>query len=225
MKNSKKNYNNEKLEHSEKNKRINTWKYWKLTPLTSVDERNNKKGYLKRMRRQLETKLYGRNLIKGINTWEVDQGRPQKRPREEENRWWCIRPYILEMTMTDYVWRQERGRRLNRIKDSDEESIQRLEDDIEKHGGRLIIASRSNTDDTRTNRITITRKQKWEGKHLNGHIKWLTSDISHADGSPKQRHQDISFQRRIDKTQQNSRCWLCGDSDETNNHIMTKCSK
>ena len=30
---------------------------------------------------------------------------------------------------------------------------------------------------------------------------------------------------RIDKTQQNSKCRLCGDRDETINHIISKCSK
>ena len=30
---------------------------------------------------------------------------------------------------------------------------------------------------------------------------------------------------RIDKTQQNSKCKLCGDRNETINHIMSKCSK
>ena len=30
---------------------------------------------------------------------------------------------------------------------------------------------------------------------------------------------------RIDKTQQNSRCRLCGDKDETINHIINKCNK
>ena len=30
---------------------------------------------------------------------------------------------------------------------------------------------------------------------------------------------------RIDKTQQNSKCILCGDRDETINHIISKCSK
>ena len=30
---------------------------------------------------------------------------------------------------------------------------------------------------------------------------------------------------RIDKTQQNSRCILCGDKDETINHIISECSK
>ena len=30
---------------------------------------------------------------------------------------------------------------------------------------------------------------------------------------------------RIDKTQRNSNCWLCGDRDETINHIINECSK
>ena len=30
---------------------------------------------------------------------------------------------------------------------------------------------------------------------------------------------------RIDKTQQNSKCRLCGDRDETINHIISRCSK
>ena len=30
---------------------------------------------------------------------------------------------------------------------------------------------------------------------------------------------------RIDKTQQNSKCWLCGDRDETINPIISECSK
>ena len=30
---------------------------------------------------------------------------------------------------------------------------------------------------------------------------------------------------RIDKTLQNSKCWLCGDRDETINHIISECSK
>ena len=30
---------------------------------------------------------------------------------------------------------------------------------------------------------------------------------------------------RIDKTQQNSKCRLCGDRDETINHVISECSK
>ena len=49
-----------------------------------------------------------------------------------------------------YVSRKKGGRVLVNAKDSVEASIQRLEDYIEKHGGRLITATRNVTDDTWT---------------------------------------------------------------------------
>ena len=30
---------------------------------------------------------------------------------------------------------------------------------------------------------------------------------------------------KIDHTQRNSKCWLCGDRDETDNHIIRESSK
>ena len=67
-----------------------------------------------------------------------------------------------------YVPRKERGRGLVSIEDSVDTSIQRLEDYIEKHEGGLITAIRNNTDNTIDNRMTETRKQKWEEKQLHG---------------------------------------------------------
>ena len=64
-----------------------------------------------------------------------------------------------------YVPRKEGGKGFASIEDGVEASIQRLEDYIQKGGGRLITATRNNTDNTRTNRMTI-RKQKWEEKQL-----------------------------------------------------------
>ena len=68
-----------------------------------------------------------------------------------------------------YVSRKEGGRGFASIEDSVDASIQQLEDYIEKRGGRLITANRNNTD-MRTNRMKITRKQKWEGKQLYGRL-------------------------------------------------------
>ena len=67
-----------------------------------------------------------------------------------------------------YVPRKEGGRGLARIEDSVDTSIQRLKDYIEKQKGGLITAIRNNTDNTIDNRMTKTRKQKWEGKQLMG---------------------------------------------------------
>ena len=70
-----------------------------------------------------------------------------------------------------YVSRKEGGRGLASIEDSVDTSIQRLENNIEKHEGRLITAIRNDTDNTMNNRMTITRKQKWEAKQLYGRFK------------------------------------------------------
>ena len=63
-----------------------------------------------------------------------------------------------------YVARKEGGRGLASTEDSVDASIQWLEDYIEKYEGGLITAIRNNTDNTIDNRMTKTRKQKWEEK-------------------------------------------------------------
>ena len=63
-----------------------------------------------------------------------------------------------------YVSRKEGGRGLVSIEDSVDTSMQRHEDYIKKRGGRLITVTKNNTNDTRINGMTITRKQKWEEK-------------------------------------------------------------
>ena len=69
------------------------------------------------------------------------------------------------MTLTDYMCQEKKGRKgIASIEDSNDASIQRLKDNIEKCGGRLITATRKNSDTTRINRTKITRKQKWEEK-------------------------------------------------------------
>ena len=71
------------------------------------------------------------------------------------------------------------GRGHASIEDSFDASIQRIEDDIEKRRGRLITATRNNTDNTRISRTEITRKQKLEEKQLYGRFKRRTNDIFH----------------------------------------------
>ena len=133
-----------------------------------------------------------------------------------------------------YVLRKEGGRGLASIEDSVDTSIWRPEDYIQKRGGRLITVTRKNTDNMRTNRMTINRKQKWEEKQLYGCFKWLISDISHKKTWMWLRKRNLKretesllisaennairtnhIKARIDKMQQNSKCILCGDRDET----------
>ena len=78
-----------------------------------------------------------------------------------------------------YVPRKEGGRGFASIEDSVDTSIQRLEDYIEKHERGLITATRNNTDNTIDNRMTKTKKQKWEEKQLHGRFKRLINNISH----------------------------------------------
>ena len=84
------------------------------------------------------------------------------------------------MTLTDYMCEEERGGRgFASIKDSIDTSIQRLEDYIEKRGGRLITVTRNNTNDKRSSGTTIWPENKIEKNTLYGRFKQLTSDISH----------------------------------------------
>ena len=123
-------------------------------------------------------------------------------------------------------------------------SIYRLENYIQKHEGRLITATRHETENTMNNRMTVTRKQKWEGKQFYERFKRLINNISHdktwtwlRKGNFKRETESlliaaldnairtIHIKARIDKTQKNSKCRLCGDRNETINHVISECSK
>ena len=132
------------------------------------------------------------------------------------------------------------GRGLTSIEDSVDASIQQLEDNVEKRGEKLITATRNKTDNTRTNRAEITRKQKWEEKQLYGHFKRLTSDISHEKKWTLLRKREPESllraaqnnairtnysKAKINKTQQNSKCRLYSDREETMSHIIRECSE
>ena len=143
-----------------------------------------------------------------------------------------------------YVSRKEGGRGLSSIKNSVDTLIQQLKDYIEKHKGGLITSIRNNTDITIDDRMTITRKQKWDKKQLYGHFKRLINTILHQKtwtwlrkGNLKRETVSLlivaqnnairinHIKAMIDKTQKNSKYRLCGDRDKTINHIISKCSK
>ena len=95
-----------------------------------------------------------------------------------------------------YVSRKEGGRGLISIEDSVDASIQRLEDYIKKYEGGLITTIRNHTDNTMDNRMTITRKQKWEEKQLYGRFKRRINNISHEKTWTLQRKGN--FKREIE---------------------------
>ena len=78
-----------------------------------------------------------------------------------------------------YVSKKEGGSELASNENSVDASIQRLEDNIEKHERGLFAATRNDTDNTKTNKKTITKKQKWEENQLYMCFKRLISNISH----------------------------------------------
>ena len=143
-----------------------------------------------------------------------------------------------------YISRKEGRRGLASIEDTVDVSIQRLEDYIEKYERGLITTIRNDTDNTIDERMTTTRKQKWERKQLYVRFKRLINNISHKKtwtwlrkGNLKKETESLlitaqdnairtnHIKARIDKMQQNSKCRLCGDRDETINHIISECSK
>ena len=90
------------------------------------------------------------------------------------------------------------------------------------------------------NKMTITRKQKWEEKLLYRRFKrHLTRE--NLDVAKKRNFKRVTeflliaaqnnairtnyIKARTDKTQQNSKCRLFGNRDETINHIISECSK
>ena len=143
-----------------------------------------------------------------------------------------------------YVSRKEGGGGLASIEDNTDTSVQRYEDYIEKPAGRLITVTQNDTENRKTNIMTITRKQKLEEKQLYWRFKWLINNISleknwiwRRKGNLKREIEPLQIaaknnairtnhiKARIDKTQQNSKCRLCGDRDEAINHIISECCK
>ena len=215
------------------------------------------KEYFRRTRKLLEIKLSSRNLIKGINTrtvplvrysgpflkWTRDE---LKQMDQRTRRLMTMHKALHPRDGVDkvYVSRKEGGRGLTSIKDNVDTSIRQLEDYIEKYEGGLITAIRNDTDNKMFNRMTITRKQKCEGKQLYGRFKRLINNISLEKtwswlrkGNLKRETESLliatrnnviktnHIKARIDKTHQNSKCGLCGDKDETINPIISECSK
>ena len=143
-----------------------------------------------------------------------------------------------------YIPRKEVGRGLGSIEDSIKASIQWFKDYVGKHKRGLITAIRNKTDNTVDNRMTITRKQKWEGKQIYGRLKRLIYNISHnktwtwlRKGNFKREKEYLliaaqnnairtnHIKARIDKTPQNSKFRLCVERDKTTNHIGSEFSK
>ena len=154
------------------------YKYFGILEVDTIKQVEMKdkiqKEYLRRTRKLLETKISGRNLIKGIHTWAVFLIRysgpffkwtrdklkqMDQRPRKLNTMHKVL--YPRDDVYRLYVSGKEGGGAIDSIEDSVNVSIQRLEDYIEKHERVLITAIRKDNN-TIDGRMTITRKQKWD---------------------------------------------------------------
>ena len=160
-----------------------TYKYLGILETDTIKQAEMKekiqKEFLRRTRKQLETKLNSRNLIKRINTramplvryswpflkWTRDK---LKQMGQRTRKLMTMHKALHPRDDVDrlYVSRKEGGRGLASFEESVDASIQRLKEYIQNHEGGLITATRNETENTINNRMTITRKQKWEGKVL-----------------------------------------------------------
>ena len=185
--------NHDKIRTLEENE---TYKYLGILEADTIKQVQRKdtirKEYLRRTRKLLETKLSSRSLIKGINTWAVPlvgYSRPflkwtrdeLKRKDQRTRKLMTMHKALHPRDDVDrlYVSRKVGGRRLASIEDTVDASIQRLEDYKEKHERGLITAIRDDADNTIDERMSTTRKQKWEGKQLYGRFQRLVNNISH----------------------------------------------
>ena len=183
--------NHDKIRTLEENE---TYKYLGILEADTIKQvqikDTTRKKYLRRTRKLLETKLSSRNLIKGINTWAVPHVRysgpflkwtRDKQMNQITRKLMTMHKALHPRDDVDrvYVSRKEGGTGLASIEDTVDVSIQRLEDYIEKYERELITTIRNDTDNTIDERMTTTRKQKWEGKQLYGRLKRLINNISH----------------------------------------------
>ena len=166
----------DKIRTLEKNE---TYKYLGILEADSIKQMQMKdtirKEYLRRTR-----KLSSRNLIKGINTWAVSLVRysePFLKWTREELKHMDQRTRKL-MTMHKALHSRDDVDRLYVSRKEGGRGLASIEDYIEKHERGLITTIRNDTDNTIDERMTTTRKQKWEGKQLYGSFKCLINNIS-----------------------------------------------
>ena len=153
--------------------------------------------------------------------------------KDQENQWPCIKHYITETTLTDYMYQEKREE--EDLPASKTALMHRYNDSRNTYEGGQIIAIRNNTGNTINNRMTITRKQEWKEKQLYGRFKRLINNILHEKtwtwlrkGNFKRETEFLQIvaqsnaiktnhiKVRIDNTQQNSKCRSC----ETIHHII-----
>lgn len=161
-----------------------------------------KKEYLRRVRKILESKLNGGNLMKAINTWAISLLRYSaafidwniaeaqtldRRTRKLLTMHGALHPKSDVDRL--YLPRKDGGRGLISVEDTVELAISSLEEYVQKSTESLISAARLVDGDMQDKEPTAelkkrkkeTRKRNWRGKKLHGQFVTQTDEMSGAD--------------------------------------------
>ena len=148
-----------------------------------------------------------------------------------------------------YIPRKEGGRGLLNVEDTVSKAILGLEEYVVDSNERILSAARNIKKVTATakgfkKRKKNERKNSWKDKELHGQYLRQTEEVADAerwlwlrDGNLKKETESliISAQEqairtnvikaKIDKTQIDSKCRMCGKVDESINHILSEGSQ
>ena len=150
-----------------------------------------------------------------------------------------------------YIPRKEGGRELMCVEDTVKLANIGLERYVKESKERLMVAARcdnENTDMETGNelmrRTQKERKIKWKGRMLHGQFLRHTEELADkdqwlwlTDGTLKRETKSLTMaaqeqasrtnlmKAKIDKSQEDSRCRMCGKADESINYLLSECSK
>ena len=220
--------------------------------------------YKRRVRKILETKLNGGNLIKGINTWaisllrysaafldwtkaEVEQ--LDRRTRKLMTMHNALHPKSNVDRL--YLPRKDGGRGLLGVEDTVHIASASLQRYVKCSTERLLSSLATLEGDEINEPEVDLKKQKrmereesWKEKALHGQFLRQTDDVAGdsrwlwlKQGSLKRETESLilaaqeqaistnAIKAYIDKSQEQSKCRMCGERDETVNHLVSECSK
>ena len=219
--------------------------------------------YKRRVRKLLETKLNGQNVINAINTWAIALLRYSAAflgwTKEEVQHLDRKTRKLLTMhgglhpkSNVDrlYIPRKEGGRGLLNVEDVINLAVIGPERYVCNSNELLLTVARAANeyeDDSEAEyklRRKNDRYQAWKEKTLHGQCVRQTENEAGSDKWSWLRNTGIKrgtesmimaaqeqaihtnvIKAKIDKTQEESKCRMCGHVDETVNHIISECSK
>ena len=253
-------------------KQDESYKYLGILQSNEVQRKDMKdkvgKEYKRRVRKILETKLNGGNIIKAINTWAIpilrysaafldwtisDLKEMDKRTRKLMTMHNALHPRSNVDRL--YIPRSEGGRGLLSVEGSVNLAKLGLQGYVKMSEERLISAAKGADEATDweatieskcgfKNRKKRERQNNWKGKMLHGQFIRQTENLADEqqwmwlkDGTLKRETETLIMaaqeqairtnliKAKIDKTQQESKCRMCDQADESINHILSECSK